>query len=595
MKYFKKVIFAGVFLSISVGLANAEVVLQPHQKASVDYLMKNPEKKGLLLFHSLGSGKTYIALGYAEKNPEKKVLILLPEFLKSNWLGQMESFGVKNPSRYEFISLNETDKILGRDLSHTIVIVDEVHKWIQQMRLNTPVQSEKLIEAYFKIKSADKLILLTGTPIFIDTSDISYIANLLLDDEPFPVDSMKFKTEFMKIKPVTSLVRGHITESKLMLMAVPFFMTFTALVTLGTAMPLAVPLVALGGGAAIPVLNEVFPANQVSFREFDAQKWKDFCQNYVSFYNVKFVSNENYPTKKIVEKPVEYNELQANFFLNFIDEDMSIEQIHLMLADQNQNLSDQYLKFHSTIIQKQLLANTSSGMEIGNLEFKGKNNEWIESPKFLEILKIIQLTSGQVVVYSNYFNNGIKKFFEFLERKGLKQEVVLLSPGQSTQEQTDVLEQYNKNKKRILLIHPEITEGISLIGTEQLHILEPVENSALLDQIIGRTVRFRSHIHFPKEKQVVHVYLWESNIDYSSFLFPKSVGLVRREHWQKKYSEINPSMWSKGILEVDNNYFLKNETPDLRVKRHRNETKKDLESLKDLLNKFSIEKPNTPS
>lgn len=581
-----------LLFSFEMGLsASAAVVLQPHQKVSVDYLDSHPDQKGLLLFHSLGSGKTYITLDYTEKHPDKKVVILLPEFLKGNWVGQMKSFGVSNPSRYEMISLNQPDKLLKTDLSHSIVIVDEVHKLVQKIRISPDQVSEKYIQVYEKLKSAEKLLLLTGTPIFVDTVDISYLANLFEDQSPYPVDPVKFRTEYMRVKPVTSLVRGHITESKLMMVSVPFIVTLTAIVTLGTSLPWAVPLFALGGSAVIPVTNELVPANQVAFREFDAEKWKPFSSKYVSYYHVKLAENENYPSKNLIERKFRYNDFQTNFFLSFVDEDLDLNQLKIMLAEEPHTASDSLLKIHSSRIQKQLLGNAVSGREIGNLDFVDKEGNRTESPKFLQILETIKKDPGQVAVYSNYFVNGIQRFASFLDRHGMKDQYILLTPDQSTEEQMKTVDIFNNGQKRILLIHPEITEGISLKGTEQFHIMEPISNSALLDQIIGRATRFQSHTHLPKERRVVNVHLWEAQVEYSSISpIPTSADSIRREHWQRKYSEVNPSMWTKGIVEIDPNYFLKDETPDRRVKRHNTAVQKDLQGFESMLESYSIEK-----
>lgn len=411
--------------------AFAEILLQPHQKTPVEYLLRHPELKGLLLFHSLGSGKTYISLAYAEKSSHKKVIILVPDFLKTNWTTQMESFGIKDTRRYEIVLLSESEKLLKYDLSNTMVIVDEVHKFVQKIRLGNPNISEKFSNLYQKLKSAQKLLFLSGTPIFVDTSDISYIANLLLEDDPYPVDPLKFKTQYMKIKPVTSLVRGQVTESKLMMLGVPFILTMTAVVTLATTFPAGIPLVALGGAALIPVTNEIFPANQVMFREFDAEKWKDFSTKYVSFFEVPLDENENYPSKQIIEKEVLYNDSQTNFFLGFVDEDMTPNELSTLLKDENETYSDMYLKFHNSKLQKQLLANPQSGLQIGNLDFKNeKDGKIIETPKFYQIFEFIKRKPGQVAVYSNFFTNGIQRFAQFLDRRGWGDQYVLLSPLQ---------------------------------------------------------------------------------------------------------------------------------------------------------------------
>ena len=100
-----------------------------------------------------------------------------------------------------------------------------------------------------------------------------------------------------------------------------------------------------------------------------------------------------------------------------------------------------------------------------------------------------------------------------------------------------------------------------------MHILEPVVNTALQEQIIGRVVRFKSHEMLPPEQRKVDVFLWQCDIDYAFFsLLPNQPDYIRREHWQKTHSEVNPNNWTNGIALVDRHFFTKDETPDMRVK-----------------------------
>lgn len=60
---------------------------QPHQQRVIDKLIKTPEH-GVIAYHSLGSGKTFTALGAADAilrdNPRKKALFVVPASLKTN-------------------------------------------------------------------------------------------------------------------------------------------------------------------------------------------------------------------------------------------------------------------------------------------------------------------------------------------------------------------------------------------------------------------------------------------------------------------------------------------------------------------------------
>ena len=592
MNQLLKVFIVFILLSLNslFSLSDEKIELLPHQKSPVKYLMDHPEQKGLLLFHSIGSGKTFIALDYAEKNPDKNVVILLPEFLKSNWISQMKKFGIKNTQRYKLISLDESEQVLSLDLKNTLVIVDEVHKLVQNIRLGEGKTSEHFISLYEKLKTSRKLILLSGTPIFVDTSDISYLANLFMDQDIYPIDPVKFRTEFMDVKPGTSLMRGHATESKLMIATLPFMVTLIGTVTLVTTTPWALPIAALGGGILIPFVNERFPVSQVSFRKFNSDKWKDFASRYISYYNVKLAENEDFPRKKVTEETVHYSDPQVKFFLRFVDENMDPSELRRMLSENKTNYPDFYIHHHSSQLQRKLLLSVGSGREIGNFEFTDESGKLIEAPKFEEILSSIRSNPGQVAIYSNYNQNGIQKLAQFFDRNGMKNDYFLLSPELSVEQQIEVIDKYNRAERRVLLIHPEITEGINLVGTEYFHILEPINNTALLNQIIGRAIRFKSHEHLPKERRLVKVVLWETTVEYSHFGIPTSAGLIRHENWQEKFSEVNPNMWSKGIIELDQNYFLKNETPDARMKRQKSMIENDVESFRGLLDEYSVEK-----
>ena len=69
-----------------------------------------------------------------------------------------------------------------------------------------------------------------------------------------------------------------------------------------------------------------------------------------------------------------------------------------------------------------------------------------------------------------------------------------------------------KNSTIFLLLHPIYTEGITIFGAEQIHILEPIPNLSKKEQLIARVVRYKSHDHLPPEKRHVDIYQWSCEI-----------------------------------------------------------------------------------
>ena len=69
----------------------------------------------------------------------------------------------------------------------------------------------------------------------------------------------------------------------------------------------------------------------------------------------------------------------------------------------------------------------------------------------------------------------------------------------------------NKNGKiiKIIMISPAGTEGINLLNTRQVHIIEPYWNEVRIEQIIGRAIRICSHKDLPMEDRKVDVFRYK--------------------------------------------------------------------------------------
>ncbi len=469
-------------------------------------------------------------------------------------------------------------------LNNSLVIVDEMHKWITRTHSTNAVYAEKYLNAYEKLKTAKRLIILTGTPVYDSIADIAYYANLLEKDS-YPIDETQFRAQHTSINVGNSAFYGYFLESKIAYVGLSVFAPFTAL-----CLPLDIaPIAFFASGATYPVLRSFLPIEKVALRSLNTDKMKNLAEKYISFYKQSFEESDDYPAQKVVHKSVAYNRAQIDLYLDYLDHNLAPEQLNIFLADIKPALNLAQIRARSVSLQTNLLLNQKTGREIGNLSFIDKKNIKTEPPKFLEILKTIDDSPGQVAIYSNYDAYGIRLMAEFLESHN-HNDYIILSPDLPTESQIAAIDQYNTQKKRIILIHPEITEGISLKATEQLHILEPIINAALQGQIIGRTIRYQSHAALPKDRRKVKVYLWSSSLDYSFWnLSGTDADIASRQNWQNRYAEINPNSWTGGINSVDKNYFLKSESPDDRILRLETSLEGDRQAFETFLKAHSIE------
>jgi superfamily II DNA/RNA helicase len=107
------------------------------------------------------------------------------------------------------------------------------------------------------------------------------------------------------------------------------------------------------------------------------------------------------------------------------------------------------------------------------------------------------------VVYSNYLQSGLTPYKERLEKAKIPYGE--FTGEMKKKERDQLIRDYNKGKKRVLLISSAGGEGLDLKGTRVMQVMEPHWNAEKLKQVEGRAIRFGSHKHLPKEEQKVRV------------------------------------------------------------------------------------------
>lgn len=142
-----------------------------HQQKVIDFI-KNDTNKGVLVFHSVGSGKTLTAILSAkaiiDKYPNKTVLVATPASLITNFKQEISKFPVEFQKKVRIESYQKMVNILVKGESicrDTILIIDEAH--------NINGGGEIYKSLYKCGKKAFKIILLSATPVKNDPSEIS--------------------------------------------------------------------------------------------------------------------------------------------------------------------------------------------------------------------------------------------------------------------------------------------------------------------------------------------------------------------------------------------------------------------------------------
>lgn len=102
--------------------------------------------------------------------------------------------------------------------------------------------------------------------------------------------------------------------------------------------------------------------------------------------------------------------------------------------------------------------------------------------------------------------------------------------------------------RKVMLLDNDSSEGISLMGVEHVHLLEPLLNVAQRDQALARAVRFRSHLHLPPERRRVHIYthvgvIRPTKLDMDrgkAYMQQQMFDIEKNEHINKHFSGLVP-------------------------------------------------------
>ena len=170
----------------------------------------------LLVYHKMGTGKTLTAVAtsqcYLDRNPTHKVIVITPASLSDNFRkGMMQYKYIKHQNRYRFYSIETATNLLKKDqldCSNSMVILDEVHNYRAKITFKKGHLKGgiNIFYGYKCFLNADKLLLLTGTPIYNSPDDLNLYKVLLNYDSRFENKDTKKIVEHYSKFPLNSLL-----------------------------------------------------------------------------------------------------------------------------------------------------------------------------------------------------------------------------------------------------------------------------------------------------------------------------------------------------------------------------------------------------
>lgn len=210
----------------------------------------------------------------------------------------------------------------------------------------------------------------------------------------------------------------------------------------------------------------------------------------ISYYDRK-KEHEDYPETDTMYIDVDMNDQQLEEYRSYLKKflyDQTIGSLTYKIDFENINAKKKNFFLNAT----RQLSNTIDG----NSDF----------PKINKMYEYIKKGPYPCVVYSNYLKNGVFALTPMLERDGTTYKTIT---GDTNDEKINkIVDFYNKGRYQVLLITSAGSESLDLKNTRQIHIMEPHWNESRIKQVIGRVIRYKSHVSLPEEERHVMIYRW---------------------------------------------------------------------------------------
>lgn len=441
-------------------------------------LKKLETQDGILVDHSVGSGKTGLFLKAIE-NAQKKdknahALVIAPASLVSNVHRQAKDLGIDiDPARLEALSyekaVNEADRLKKKKFA--IAVADEGHK----LRNTSTARHQHLSEV---ISAADKRLIATATPTYNHASDISALVNLAAGGRVLPQGKKDFDERFVDKKveqpPLLKRIFGH-------------------------------------GPKEVHVLKNKKELTDKLNKYVDRYDLRDDPEAADKFpKQIETVietpmSSEQHALYKYMEGRLPWH-LRLKVRMNMPLDKKESSQLNAFSTGVRQ-VSNSIKPF----MPKSQGTTPKISKAVDNLQSKHKSDK-----------------NFRGVVYSNYIDAGLNDYSEELTRRKIKHAVY--TGKLSAAEKDKMVEDYNSGKTKVLLISSSGAEGLNLKGTKLIQVLEPHHNESKVKQVIGRGNRYESHAHLPAKERKLEVERYHTVFPNGIFGKPKTHSIDQYLH-----------------------------------------------------------------
>lgn len=466
------------------------------------------------------------------KNIDKHYQFLGYEKFANLIFNIIRNIKVKNEKKYKKFVKDKLNEHFGNSL----LVIDEAHN----IRINGS-EGDKKIAKYIQLLTSNvkknKILLLTGTPMYNDSREIIFLLNILRSNDG--LSAIKSSEVFDKNGGLLVSKEGEEIGKKNLILKANSYVSFVR-----GENPYIFPFKIYPSDYDSPssIFKYKYPQQQYNgsvidegikfldiylseMSEFQKQGYKYFTQGLRKIPKVQ----ENIKDKNEKNVASGYKEFQdAIYSLNICypgekdGEFLNGKTGLLSIVTKDQNSKYKYIDKDKNIFDYEKIGNYSA--------------------KIKEILKLIINSTGTILIYSQYKDSGLIPIALALEELGMgrinSNDNLFLPSGKKSKEaifkgkysmitgdpiysknNAGEIKVINKEENKdgnlckVVLITQAGSEGIDFKNLRQVHILEPWYNLNRMDQIVGRAIRNCSHKTLKLEKRNCQIFMHGSYVD----------------------------------------------------------------------------------
>lgn len=426
-----------------------DVQLQEHQQRIADKITGDDPR--LLVYHGLGSGKSLSAIAAAEA--AKKMYgddygIAVPASLRGNFQKEVDKFTTgSQPEIMSYTGLGMGKKF---KTPPDTLIMDEAARLRNPAAASTRAATEAA-------RQAKRLMLLTGTPITNEPSDLASLLSMLHNK---PISPEQFEEKYVGYKKVGPGWLGWFRGAK--------------------------------PGEKAYVKNE--------------DELRSLLKGKVDYQPSKTPEGVNV-NEEVVRVPLSPAQQKIQHAVR-----TRIPPGFLWKLDQEFPLSREELaKLNSFLTGLRQVSLSTQPFRVDKDPLKAFDQSSKLQKAHDDLQQVLNADPRKkAIIYSNFIDSGLRPYAAALERS--KVPYGIFHGSIPTKVRQQALKDYNEGKLRALLLGPAAAEGISTKGTSLIQLLDPHWNESRLQQARGRGLRFDSHAGLPEDLKnvIVRRYLSES-------------------------------------------------------------------------------------